>query len=154
MEPAPSLLSPSQTEASRISWIQSQTAGPAPAPAGSFAAGDGHPAPTKKRCSFLRSNTSESSRLSNLLDRKIQRRLRKQKEVHKIDKELGDMMRLFRSNAGLTLASMAYKLNLSFPYLHAIEQGQRSATLADLHAIFSVYGIDVASQIKAAKKGV
>ncbi len=105
-----------------------------------------------KQYNSMPSNTSEPDRLASLLDRKIQRRLRKQREIHKIDHELGDIMRLFRTNVGITLAGMAYKLDMDFRHLYEIEQGKRSASLLDLVTIFSQYDIPITQAIIHAKK--
>ncbi len=117
-----------------------------------FADREGWHVLTEKPCNSTSSSGTENERLGSLLNRKIQRRLRQQREVHKIDKELGDMMRLFRTNTGMTLAALAYSLNLPFKYLYDIEQGVRSANLLDLCTIFSAYGIELAPTIIDFKK--
>ena len=143
---------PSQKKKAPILWTQVKKAGHVPVRMVSYVVGVDPPASTNAQPNCSCSSGTESARLNNLLERKIARRLRQQKEVHKIDKELGDMMRVLRNAMGITLAALAYKTDLPFKLLYDIEQGTRSACLPTLHIIFKQYGIDIAPIACALKK--
>jgi ribosome-binding protein aMBF1 (putative translation factor) len=81
------------------------------------------------------SSTPESERVQKLLKSYIQKRLKHQTKVTELSRAIGLTLRVLRTNQGLTLASLASKLNFSFAYLKAVEAGEREASLIHLAKI-------------------
>lgn len=93
----------------------------------------------------------EQKRLQQKVIKKIEMRIKGYKKISVLDKDIGAIISILRSNQRKTSLEFAKEINMEFRHFRDIEWGETSANLLDLFTIFKHLGINIAPLIVAQK---